>query len=110
MGKKEKSNVVPLPQAVVLKEDYTCHLKFIGLPENDKKFPNEKSLQKNVDVVLHKLGGQIEIDKCRRSRRFDENGARLLLFTFKSVWDVKLCVCLAFQNKSKKTEKIPIVP
>ena len=50
-GQKGKLNDVPLPLAVAFREDNTCQLKSIGIPENDKKISNDKKSKEKRFLV-----------------------------------------------------------
>ena len=93
-------------------DELELQLKFVGMPENDIKFPNEKKLKEKNDVenILTKIRSSVEILECRRLGEYDKDKSRPNLVTFKNVWDKRICFSQALKSKLYNSDKILVLP
>ena len=93
-------------------DEHELQLKFVGMPENDIKFPNEKKSKekKDVESILTKIDSSVEISECRRLGKDDTDKSRPILVTFKNVWDRRNCFSQALKSKLYHSDKTFVLP
>ena len=93
-------------------DEHELQLNFVGLPENDIKFPNEKKLKekKDVESILTKIGISVEISECGRLGKYDKDKSRPILVTFKNLCDETICFSQALKSKLYNSDKILVLP
>ena len=93
-------------------DEHELQLEFVGMPENDIKFPNEKKMKEKKDVerIFTKIGISVEIPECRRLGKYEKGKSRPILVTFKNVWDKRICFSQAFKSKLYNSDKFFVLP
>ena len=90
---------------------HNTQLKFIGVAESAEKYNlNQKLNDKEaVDKILADIGLNAKSSDCMRLGKFAEDKKRPILVTFNSVWDARICLSKAIENKLFDTNQILIV-
>ena len=90
---------------------HLTQLKFIGVAESPEKYNlNQKLNDKEaVDEILADIGLNAKSSDCMRLGKFAEHKKRPILVTFNSVWDARICLSKAIENKFFETNRILIV-
>ena len=90
---------------------HNTQLKFIGVAESAEKYNlNQKLNDKDaVDKNLADIGLNAKSSDCMRLGKFAEDKKRPILVTFDSVWDARICLSKAIENRLFETNQILIV-
>ena len=107
-----KTNERQIVRPAINDNKFLRQLKVIGIPENNKKFSNERLLKdkQSIQNLPEEMGVQLAIEDCFRLRKYDSTKQHPLLVTCPSLWDARLCSSKAIESKLHGRKKILVIP
>ena len=107
-----KTNERQILKPAINNNKFLRQLKIIGIPENKKKFSNERLLKdkKSIHNLAEEMGVQLAIEGRFRLGEYDSKKQRPVLVTCPSICDSRLYLSTANESKLHGRTKTLVIP